>query len=145
MQNKQTLVETAYKFLCKKKKSSFNEIWNHIKKQYNITKEDEEKSAGELYTGMILDTNFFLKNDKLWYPRSEVSLEEIKEQMTRIDISHKKTDSIIKTLTLTTIENIDLDKIEEIDEEIDEDLEEEIDEEEDIETNIKINKDNYDE
>lgn len=135
MQNKQTLVETAYKFLCKKKKSSFNEIWNHIKKQYHITKADEEKNAGELYTGMILDTNFFLKNDKLWYPRSEVSLEEIKEQMTIIDISNKKTNSLNNKLT--TIENDDLGKIAEIDE----DLEEDTDEEEEIE----INSDNYDE
>lgn len=90
MQSKQTLVETAYSFLCKKEKSSFNEIWTHIKKQCNISKEDEEKFAGELYTGIILNANFFLKNDKFWYKRSEVSLEEIKEQLTRVEISSNK-------------------------------------------------------
>ena len=97
MQSKQTLVEIAYNFLCKKKKSSFNEIWTHVKKQCNISKEDEEKVAGELYTGIILNTNFFLKNDKFWYPRSEVSLEEIKEHMTRVEISSNIKDEIDNT------------------------------------------------
>ncbi|WP_425381381.1 DNA-directed RNA polymerase subunit delta [Spiroplasma endosymbiont of Polydrusus pterygomalis] len=94
MESKQTLVEIAYNFLCKKKKSSFNEIWTHVKKQCNIAKEDEEKVAGELYTGIILNTNFFLKNDKFWYPRSEVSLEEIKEQhMIRVKNNKEEIDS----------------------------------------------------
>ncbi|WP_425382869.1 DNA-directed RNA polymerase subunit delta [Spiroplasma endosymbiont of Melieria omissa] len=90
MQSEQTLVEIAYSFLCKKEKSSFNEIWTHVKKQCNISKENEEKFAGELYTGIILNANFFLKNDKFWYKRSEVSLEEIKEQLTRIEISSNR-------------------------------------------------------
>lgn len=109
MQNKQTLVEVAYSFLCKKKKSSFNEIWTHVKKQFNISKEDEEKIAGELYTGIILNTNFFLKNDKLWYPRNEVSLEEIKEHMTRVEIPSNTKDEIDSTETVTdNDETIDL-------------------------------------
>lgn len=107
MQNKQTLVEIAYSFLCKKKKSSFNEIWTHVKKQCNIAKEDEEKIAGDLYTGIILNTNFFLKNDKMWYPRSEVSLEEIKEQVTRVEISSSK-EEIDSNETFTDDETTDL-------------------------------------
>lgn len=100
MQSKQTLVEIAYSFLCKKKKSSFNEIWTHVKKQCSLLKEDEEKFAGELYTGIILNTNFFLKNDNLWCPRSEVSLDEIKEQMTRVEIpSNNKEEEIDNTET----------------------------------------------
>jgi len=85
MQNRPILVDVAYKYLCKKKKSNFLNIWAHVKKQCNITALEEEKAAGDLYTGMILDTNFFLKNDKIWYPRSEVSLEEIRCQMITID------------------------------------------------------------
>jgi len=109
MQNKQTLVEVAYSFLCKKKKSSFNEIWTHVKKQCNISKEDEEKIAGKLYTGIILNTNFFLKNDKLWYPRNEVSLEEIKEHMTRVEIPSNTKEEIDSTETVTNNdETIDL-------------------------------------
>ena len=111
MQSKQTLVEVAYSFLCKKKKCSFNEIWTHVKKQCNIAKEDEEKVAGELYTGIILNTNFFLKNDKLWYPRSEVSLEEIKEQMTRVEIPSKEetdsTETLIEDETTSLVEDLE--------------------------------------
>lgn len=109
MQSKQTLVEIAYNFLCKKKKSSFNEIWTYVKKQCNISKEDEEKVAGELYTGIILNTNFFLKNDKFWYPRSEVSLEEIKEQhMTRVEITSNNKEEIDNTETFTDDETTNL-------------------------------------
>ena len=120
MQNKQKLVEVAYSFLCKKKKSSFNEIWTHVKKQYNISKEDEEKIAGELYTGIILNTNFFLKNDKLWYPRNEVSLEEIKEHMIRVEILSNTKKEIDSSETFTDDdETINLNEYSEDEEDLD--------------------------
>lgn len=137
MQKKPTLVEEAYRFLCKNKKADFKEILKHVKKQCNIAKEDEEKVGGDLYTAMILDTNFFLKNDKIWYPRSEVSLEEIKEQMIKIELPTSKEDSSEMTvdLTLTT----DLTKTLLDDDEFDES------EDEDDTIGIKIVEDNYDE
>lgn len=130
MESKQTLVEIAYNFLCKKKKSSFNEIWTHVKKQCSIAKEDEEKVAGELYTGIILNTNFFLKNDKFWYPRSEVSLEEIKEQhMIRVENNKEKIDS---TETFADDETTNL-------------IDESDDDEDDLDTiNIQPLEDSYD-
>lgn len=130
MESKQTLVEIAYNFLCKKKKSNFNEIWTHVKRQCNIAKEDEEKIAGELYTGIILNTNFFFKNDKFWYPRSEVSLEEIKEQhMIRVENNKEGIDS---TETFADDETTNL-------------IDESDDEEEDLDTiNIQPLEDSYD-
>ncbi len=130
MESKQTLVEIAYNFLCKKKKSSFNEIWMYVKKQCNIAKENEEKVAGELYTGIILNTNFFLKNDKFWYPRSEVSLEEIKEQhMIRVKNNKEEIDS---TETFADDETTNL-------------IDESDDEEDDLDTiNIQPLEDSYD-
>lgn len=89
MENRTKLLEIAYKYLIKHKKASFTEIWKHIKKELNIPVEYEEKVIGNLYTGMILDTQFFLKSDKLWYPRSEVSLDEIKSQVTSIVNEHE--------------------------------------------------------
>lgn len=84
MENRTNLLEVAYKHLEKQKKCSFNDIWKHVKKELNISFEQEEKVVGNLYTGMILDPHFVLKSDKLWYPRSQVSLEEIKSQVTAI-------------------------------------------------------------
>lgn len=84
MENRTKLLEIAYKYLEKRKKASFSDIWKHVKKELSISSEHEEKVIGNLYTGMILDTHFFLKNDKLWYPRSQVSLDEIKSQVTSI-------------------------------------------------------------
>ncbi|MGL5268309.1 MAG: DNA-directed RNA polymerase subunit delta [Spiroplasma sp.] len=84
MENRTKLLEVAYKYLEKHKKSSFIDIWKYVKKELNINPEQEEKVVGNLYTGMILDTHFFLKSDKLWYPRSQVSLEEIKSQISSI-------------------------------------------------------------
>lgn len=127
MQKKPTLIEEAYKFLRKNKKADFKTILKHVKKQCNVTKEDEEKAGGDLYTAMILDTKFFLKNDKIWYPRSEVSLEEIKEQMTRIELPISEDDSIDMTIDLTTTT----------------DLTKKLDEDDTI--SIKIVQDNYDE
>lgn len=137
MKNKPTLVEVAYKFLCKNKKADFKEIWKHVKKQCNVTKEDEEKAGGDLYTGMILDTNFFLKNDEIWYPRSDVSLEEIKEQMIRIELSTIKDDSTEMTIDLTTAT--------ELTKTLDEDFNEFDDLDEYDTRGIKIIEDNYDE
>ncbi|WP_342276161.1 hypothetical protein [Spiroplasma endosymbiont of Nebria brevicollis] len=132
MQKKPTLVEEAYKFLCKNKKADLKEILKHVKKQCNIAKEDEEKAGGDLYTAMIFDPNFFLKNDKIWYPRSEVSQEEIKEQMTRIDLPTNKDDT--SEMTIDLIITTDLTKT--LDDE-------EFDEDDTI--GIKIVEDNYDE
>ena len=84
MENRTRLLEVAYQYLMKHKKASFNDIWKYVKKELNISSQYEEKAIGNLYTGMILDTKFFLKSDKLWYPRNEISLEEIKSQVTSI-------------------------------------------------------------
>lgn len=84
MENRTKLLEVAYKYLEKQKKCSFNDIWKYVKKELNISSEQEEKVVGNLYTGMILDPHFVLKSDKLWYPRSQVTLEEIKSQVTAI-------------------------------------------------------------
>lgn len=84
MENRAKLLEIAYKYLERHKKASFNNIWKHVKKELKVSSENEEKVIGNLYTGMILDTHFFLKSDKLWYPRSQVSLEEIKSQVNSI-------------------------------------------------------------
>ncbi|MDQ7982908.1 MAG: DNA-directed RNA polymerase subunit delta [Spiroplasma sp.] len=89
MENRTKLLEIAYQFLVKHKKASFGDIWKYVKKELNITPEYEEKVIGNLYTGMILDTQFFLKSDKLWYPRNEVPLEEIKSQVTSISNDHE--------------------------------------------------------
>lgn len=141
MQKKPTLIEEAYKFLCKNKKADFKTILKHVKKQCSVAKEDEEKAGGALYTAMILDTKFFLKNDKIWYPRSEVSLEEIKEQMIRVELPISKDDSIEITIDLST--TTDLTKT--LDEE-DEDFDEfDVSEDEDDTIGIKIVQDNYDE
>lgn len=84
MENRTRLLEVAYQYLMKHKKASFSDIWKYVKKELNISTQYEEKAIGNLYTGMILDTKFFLKSDKLWYPRNEISLEEIKSQVTAI-------------------------------------------------------------
>lgn len=84
MENRTRLLEVAYQYLMKHKKASFSDIWKYVKKELDIPYQYEEKAIGNLYTGMILDTKFFLKSDKLWYPRNEISLEEIKSQVTSI-------------------------------------------------------------
>lgn len=89
MENRTRLLEIAYQYLVKHKKASFSDIWKYVKKELNIPSEYEEKAIGNLYTGMILDTQFFLKSDKLWYPRNEVPLEEIKSQVTSITNDHE--------------------------------------------------------
>lgn len=93
MENRIELLDIALKYLEAKKKASFNDIWKHVKNELKIPKEFEEKAVGNLYTGMVLDTHFFLKNDKLWYPRSEVTLDEIKTQVTSIQEAIEDRDS----------------------------------------------------
>ncbi|MBE4704259.1 DNA-directed RNA polymerase subunit delta [Spiroplasma platyhelix] len=93
------LLEIAYKYLEKRKKASFSDIWKHVKKELNISPEHEEKVIGNLYTGMILDTHFFLKSDKLWYPRSQVSLDEIKSQVTSIAQDHDEEFDLSEDIT----------------------------------------------
>lgn len=102
MENRTQLLEIAYKYLEKKKKASFADIWKHVKKELSISEAHEEKVIGNLYTGMILDTNFFLKSDKLWYPRSQVSLDEIKSQVTSIVQEHDEEFDLSEDLTDAT-------------------------------------------
>lgn len=128
MENRTKLLEIAYKYLEKHKKASFTDIWKHVKKELNISPEHEEKVIGNLYTGMILDTHFFLKSDKLWYPRSQVSLDEIKSQVT----------SIVQE------NDDDFDLSEDASDETESFVEEEENEESDDDDSIYIAEDSYD-
>lgn len=129
MENRTKLLEIAYKYLEKRKKASFADIWKHVKKELNISSEHEEKVIGNLYTGMILDTNFFLKSDKLWYPRSQVSLEEIKTQVTSIVQDQDEEFDLSEDITDVTESFVE---------------EEEETEEEDDDDSIYIAEDSYD-
>lgn len=134
MENRTKLLEIAYKYLEKHKKGSFSDIWKHVKKELNISPEKEEKVIGNLYTGMILDTHFFLKSDKLWYPRSQVTLEEIKSQVNSIAQDSDEEFDLSET-TLDETENLD-------DEDSDDDDDEEYDDDDD--DTIYIAEDSYD-
>lgn len=129
MENRTKLLEIAYKYLEKRKKSSFTDIWKHVKKELNITPEQEEKVIGNLYTGMILDTHFFLKSDKLWYPRSQVSLDEIKTQVTSIAQDDSEEFDLSEDLTVDSENFVD---------------EEDSEEDEDDSDSIYIAEDSYD-
>lgn len=129
MENRTKLLEVAYNFLEKQKKASFNDIWKHVKKELKIALENEEKAIGNLYTGMILDTRFFLKNDKLWYPRNQVSLDEIKSQVTSISQDDSEDDFDLSETNTDNTENF---------------LEEEDNEEEEDDDSIFIAEDSYD-
>lgn len=130
MENRTRLLEVAYEYLMKHKKASFSDIWKYVKKELEISAAYEEKAIGNLYTGMILDTKFFLKSDKLWYPRNEVSLEEIKSQVTTIPSDDTEED--------------EFDLSEEITEETEIFSEKETDDSDDDDDDIFIAEDNYD-
>lgn len=106
MRNHTELLDLAYKYLEQKKKSSFKDIWNYLQKELEISEEEKEKVVGNLYTGMVLDPHFFLKNDKLWYTRDQVTLDEFKSQVSlvqtdeTIDLDYSVDDSETKTSLL---------------------------------------------
>lgn len=92
MEREIILIDLSYQILEEKKELSFFEIWEEVKKRANISDADEARYITNLHTSMMSSSKFFFKhNEGVWCLRKEVTLAEIKKQMTMYTIENDET------------------------------------------------------
>lgn len=66
----------AYEYLSEAKESkSFQDIWNHVKEELQIS--DEGKNISKFYTNLTLDGRFVCLNENMWDLRERVKYDII--------------------------------------------------------------------
>lgn len=59
----------------------FNEVWEHVKKELNLSDEEANKKIAKFYTNLSIDGRFVILSDDIWDLKSNHSFDEVHRDM----------------------------------------------------------------
>ena len=75
--SQRSMVDIAYAYAKEANRAiTFQELWNAIKEELNLSEEEANKKIGVFYTELSLDCRFHCSGDNTWVLRSSLSFDE---------------------------------------------------------------------
>lgn len=75
--SQRSMVDIAYAYAKEANRAvTFQELWDAIKEELNLSEEEANKKIGVFYTELSLDCRFHCSGDNTWVLRSSLSFDE---------------------------------------------------------------------
>lgn len=92
-----SLIEHAYDFVSKHKDAvHFNEIWEYVKKEAELSEEVASKKVGQFFTNMMLDGRFITLGENEWDLRERHVFDKVHIDMRDVYSDVQTTDNDIE-------------------------------------------------
>ena len=73
-----SLIEIAYEFVSAHQESvNFKDIWEHVKKEANLSEDAANAKVGQFFTNMMLDGRFITLGENEWDLRERHSFDKV--------------------------------------------------------------------
>lgn len=59
----------------------FSEVWEHVKKELNLSDEEANKKIAKFYTNLSIDGRFVILSDDIWDLKANRSFDEVHRDM----------------------------------------------------------------
>ncbi len=59
----------------------FSEVWEHVKKELNLSDEEANKKIAKFYTNLSIDGRFVILSDDIWDLKANHSFDEVHRDM----------------------------------------------------------------